>query len=152
MNRFSSFLIVIGTFLNLGQAQNNFNLKTVPEIHQQVIIVTTNGWNEITGTMKRFEKLNGDWVSIGDPVDVVVGKNGMAWGCGVHKNPVLGNEKKEGDGKAPAGAFNLSTAFGYMDNLKFEQGFPYRQATDRDYYVDDVTLGSQFLSMNRMNQ
>jgi zinc D-Ala-D-Ala dipeptidase len=50
---------------------------------------------------------------------MVVGRNGLAWGIGVvptddaqvrsESAPV----KREGDGRAPAGIFALSTAFGY---------------------------------------
>lgn len=62
-----------------------------------------------------------------------VGRNGLAWGD--DKKP---DHKVEGDGKAPAGIFNLSYAFGYAqpDSAQWIQ-LPYVQAHDQLVCVDD---------------
>ena len=45
-------------------------------------------------------------------------------------------KKLEGDGKSPTGIFSLGTAFGYNPSITTKM--PYRQATDDDFWVDDV--------------
>lgn len=85
----------------------------MPE-HQQLLVVTTPGWNAYQGTLQRFEWTDNNWQPIGERIDIVVGKKGMGWGIGVedftaNEGPV----KKEGDLKSPAGIFRLGAAFGY---------------------------------------
>jgi hypothetical protein len=111
----------------------------------QLIVVTTSGWNAVDGQLQRFQRSSPKkaWSAIGEPVGVVVGKNGLGWGSGV----VLLNEsgfrdatdpvKKEGDGKAPAGIFRLSTTFGYADSRKPKWKMPYLQLTQSVECVDD---------------
>ena len=38
---------------------------------------------------------------------VSVGRNGAAWGLGLHAAQPQGPQKQEGDGRAPAGVFTL---------------------------------------------
>ncbi len=59
-------------------------------------------------------------------VSAVIGKNGLA----------PAGEKKEGDGKTPSGTYSLGPAFGYESSIN--TGLLYRQATDIDFWVDDV--------------
>jgi L,D-peptidoglycan transpeptidase YkuD (ErfK/YbiS/YcfS/YnhG family) len=46
------------------------------------------------------------------------------------------DNKREGDGKSPSGVFPLGIAFGYDPSV--ETKMPYRQATENDFWVDDV--------------
>lgn len=87
----------------------------------QLIVVTTPDWNSTTGQAQLLERRKpGDhWKQVGEPFEIVVGKAGLAWGSGVSLS-LLSNVrgasdpvKKEGDGKAPAGIFRISRAFGY---------------------------------------
>jgi L,D-peptidoglycan transpeptidase YkuD (ErfK/YbiS/YcfS/YnhG family) len=87
----------------------------------QMIVVTTPDWNAVEGQLQRYERATPreTWSRVGEPISIVVGKNGLGWGMGVlatddpevrsASDPV----KKEGDGKAPAGVFTLGAAFGY---------------------------------------
>ena len=52
----------------------------------QLLVVTTEGWEEKSGYLHLFEKANPEdnWVLIDVPIPVVVGKSGMAWGIGLH--------------------------------------------------------------------
>ena len=59
-------------------------------------------------------------------VRAVIGRNGLA-------SP---DQKKEGDGKTPSGVFLLGPAFGYASSIT--TGLQYRQATQNDFWVDDV--------------
>lgn len=81
---------------------------------RQVLLVVTDNWESHTGTLRRFERAkNKEWSAAGEPISVVVGRNGLAWGRGVHGSPGEGPVKREGDGKAPAGVFAIGPAFGH---------------------------------------
>jgi len=87
----------------------------------QLVIVTTPKWDSVTGQAQLFERQqpHSRWRRVGGEFDIVVGETGLAWVNGVipvselkagtASEPV----KKEGDGRAPAGVFRLSKAFGY---------------------------------------
>jgi L,D-peptidoglycan transpeptidase YkuD (ErfK/YbiS/YcfS/YnhG family) len=80
---------------------------------RQLLVVTTPGWDVVAGELRRYERASagGAWTAVGSPTGIVVGKNGMAWDPALV--PVIpGPAKREGDGRAPAGAFALGTAFG----------------------------------------
>jgi D-alanyl-D-alanine dipeptidase len=73
----------------------------------------------------------------------MVGKTGLGWGFGLVKigrsiraksDPV----KKEGDGKAPAGVFRLSKAFGYAPQEQDGWKMPYVPLTSSIQCVDDT--------------
>jgi len=110
----------------------------------QAIVVATPDWNTVEGHLQRFERasMHAKWHSVGAPIAIVVGRNGLGWGVGVasdgpevraKSDPV----KKEGDIRSPAGVFALGTAFGYaaqpLDGLKL----PYLQLTPTIECVDD---------------
>ena len=83
---------------------------------RQVVVVTTRGWDDVPGTLRRFERkgTRGAWSRVGADVPVAVGRNGLGWGAGlVETGAYAGPQKKEGDGKAPAGVFALPAAFGF---------------------------------------
>lgn len=87
----------------------------IPEVSRQIILVITPVWDSQTGVLRRFERddTSSEWRGAGEARKVVVGKNGLAWGRGLHDIPVGGPVKKEGDGKAPAGVFRIGPLFGY---------------------------------------
>lgn len=110
---------------------------------QQLIVVTTRGWNEVPGTLQRYERkdVRASWQAVGTAVPIVVGKNGLGWGRGVNA-PVKGDGpvKHEGDGRSPAGIFTLESAFGYApaDSAQWLK-LPYQRATSTYECVDDTT-------------
>ncbi|MFM8394098.1 MAG: L,D-transpeptidase [Acidobacteriota bacterium] len=70
----------------------------------------------------------------------MVGKNGLAWAAelagpmGKRTDPV----KREGDGRSPAGAFTLGTAFGYApEQVMGRLAIDYLQVTKHHECVDD---------------
>lgn len=75
------------------------------EVHEpnQVLVVTTPTWEAIGGSAVLYE----DGLPAFGPVSVFVGRHGMAWGVGLHPEPTEGPVKREGDGRAPAGAFRI---------------------------------------------
>jgi L,D-peptidoglycan transpeptidase YkuD (ErfK/YbiS/YcfS/YnhG family) len=82
---------------------------------------------------------------VGEAIPVVVGRNGLGWGLGLHGATTMqadgdrGPEKKEGDGRAPAGIFKLSSAFGYAptDQVSWSK-LPYLEATTSQRCVNDA--------------
>ena len=107
-----------------------------------MVLVTTAEWSATDGTLQRYARgEGGPWQAVGEPVPVVVGRSGLGWGRGLHGAPPVGRGpiKAEGDGRAPAGAFRLSAAFGYGDSLA--TGLPY-VATPGLQCVDDRASAS----------
>ncbi len=109
---------------------------------RQLLVVTTAGWDTVPGTLRRFERdsLRGAWREVGEPVPIVVGRSGMGWGKGLHpERPAAGPVKREGDGRAPAGAFRLGSAFGYASASAVPWiRMPYLRSTESFRCVDDV--------------
>lgn len=107
---------------------------------RQMIVVRTADWDATTGSLRRYERIpDRAWVAVGDPVPVVVGRTGLAWGIGVRVAPEPGEPvKREGDGKSPAGEFQLGAAFGYAppDSAGWLR-IAYVQATPLLQCVDD---------------
>ncbi len=117
--------------------QNNKITKiTIPKETSQLIKVTTKNWNTKDGKLQRYEKdKKGNWIKVGKTVDIVLGRNGLGWGLGLHTIPKNAKYiKKEGDGKSPAGLFHLGNGFGYQD---FKINFPYAKYSRTDHCVDD---------------
>lgn len=107
-----------------------------------MILVTTADWHSVTGKLQRFERNSwaGGWTPIGSEIPIVVGRTGLAWGRGAHGAPPgQGPIKREGDGRAPAGVFHLSSAFGYApaDEASFVR-LPYTQSKENIECVDDA--------------
>lgn len=107
---------------------------------RQMIVVTTADWDAVDATLQRYERGDdGAWRAIGDPVPAAVGRTGLAWGTGIHPDPRDdGPQKREGDGKAPAGIYRLSSAFGYAPAAEASWiRMPYVQSDARIECVDD---------------
>jgi L,D-peptidoglycan transpeptidase YkuD (ErfK/YbiS/YcfS/YnhG family) len=106
----------------------------------QAVLVTTASWDATDGVLRRYARPLADapWEPVGEPARVSVGRTGLAWGTGLHPQVPEGPQKREGDGKAPAGIFVLSSAFGYASAE--EAGWvrlPYHESTPSVKCVDD---------------
>ncbi|MGH8196116.1 MAG: L,D-transpeptidase family protein [Woeseiaceae bacterium] len=102
---------------------------------RQLVLVTTAGWDSSRGMLQSFARTERGWETVYPAVPVVVGRAGSAWGVGLHP-PQSGREKREGDGRSPAGAFAIGIAFGYADAA--DTTLPY-VAMDADDYCIDVS-------------
>jgi zinc D-Ala-D-Ala dipeptidase len=110
---------------------------------RQLVVVTTRDWDSVPGTLRRFERKNSKakWQPVGAAVPVVVGRNGLGWGVGLGARAGDGPDKKEGDGKAPAGVFKLGPAFGFDASSSSWLKMPYAPLTPSVECVDDVKSG-----------
>jgi len=93
---------------------------------EQLIFAINTDSSSFHVTIHTLEKKSGAWHLVFPALEGSVGERGFA-GIG---------EKREGDGKTPSGIFPLGTAFGYDPSVVTKM--PYRQATDDDFWVDDV--------------
>jgi L,D-peptidoglycan transpeptidase YkuD (ErfK/YbiS/YcfS/YnhG family) len=109
----------------------------------QLVVVTTNDWNEVPGTARLFERTraNAHWKAVGARFPVVVGRNGLALAEAANfPVPVSFADmpfKKEGDGRSPAGLFPLTAAFGTAANPG-QIKLSYTKLDEYTECVDDV--------------
>jgi L,D-peptidoglycan transpeptidase YkuD (ErfK/YbiS/YcfS/YnhG family) len=123
----------------------------LPERSGQCILGVADGWNSSHVTLSYHEKKDGKWVPVGEAWKGRLGSKGLVWGRGIHPNPRGANVKKEGDGRAPAGVFNLGGVWGVDKQVKKHPKTFYHQVTPRDLWVEDPSSKyyNQFLSLNR---
>lgn len=100
---------------------------------RQMVRVTTADWNASQAQLQRYEKGAHGWHPVGAAFAVAVGRNGSAWGVGLHAAQT-GPQKREGDGRSPAGVFALGHAFGYADSLA--DAWPYAPMSADHWCID----------------
>ena len=93
---------------------------------EQLIFATNRDSSPVLVTIHALEKNNGVWHLVFPTFTGSIGEVGYA----------AIDDKREGDGKSPSGIFPLGIAFGYAPSVVTKM--PYRQATDDDFWVDDV--------------
>ncbi len=104
---------------------------------EQLILIVSDDFNNTHAVLTRYEKEQNEFNKVGKTTIVNIGRNGLAWGIGESGfTPKAGEPiKKEGDGRAPAGIFVISKAFGYAPTIKTKM--PYVQADKELICVDD---------------
>ena len=101
-------------------------LKGLDQSVSQAVVVEAVAGAASMARVSVWEKKEGGWELVSPVWQANVGKNGIA----------PPGEKREGDGRTPAGIFHLALAFGYGDSA--ETGLTYRQAGANDFWVDDA--------------
>ncbi len=108
---------------------------------RQVIVAQAPGWNSNTATLQAYQRAsaNSPWQPVfAQPVPILLGRAGLAWGRGVFTPPRNGIPMKvEKDWRAPAGVFQLGSLFGYAARPPSGAKWPYIQVGPWDAYVDD---------------
>ncbi len=111
----------------------------------QTVVVTTKDWNALQGTAQLFERADtkSNWTKKGAGFPVVIGKNGLAWS---EEFEYLLKEKpqtfkREGDGKSPAGVFDLTSAFGSAAKSAYVK-LPFTKLEESTECVDDTNSAS----------
>lgn len=127
-------LALLAVLVPLGcTAQPGASEPPIPDASHQLVLVVTDAWDATDGTLRRFARTDAGWEAVGEAVAVVVGRSGLGWGRGLHPAGLRGPQKREGDGRAPAGVFALTETFGYADSAA--TGLPYIAS---DYTVECV--------------
>ncbi|WP_425603895.1 L,D-transpeptidase family protein [Stenotrophomonas mori] len=101
---------------------------------RQLVVVTAPSWDAPAGHLQAYERGDGGWRPHGDGFDVALGRNGSAWGLGLHPSQQDGPHKREGDGRSPAGVFGIGEAFGYASRIG--GALPYRPMLASNYCMD----------------
>ena len=107
---------------------------------RQLVLIITPDWNADHGVLRMYERDGAGWRPVGTTHPVMVGRTGSAWGVGLHDEGHPGPQKREGDGRSPAGVFNIGEAFGYAPGAR--TALPYA-AMQASHYCVDVS-GSPF--------
>jgi L,D-peptidoglycan transpeptidase YkuD (ErfK/YbiS/YcfS/YnhG family) len=116
-------------------------VPTEPSFRQLLLVIAPE-WASTAGRLQRFvQDGNGVWQAFAPALAVSLGRFGLAWGRGLHP-PVgeSGPQKKESDGRAPAGIFAITALFGYAaPDSPFARGakLPYLCATPDLKAIDD---------------
>jgi zinc D-Ala-D-Ala dipeptidase len=106
---------------------------------RQMVLVVTPAWDSTSGTLRRYVRSEtGAWRAVGDVVPIVVGRTGVAWDDSQVRPGAGEPVKHEGDGRSPAGAFALDTAFGFdaRQSVSWVR-LPYLQLRTTTECVDD---------------
>ena len=140
-----SFFYLLVALLLAATALALTKERTLMSKCTELVVVTTADWNSSQATLRRYARPNirAPWKEIGEPITVVVGKTGLAWGKGaISVDAQVGKPddpvKKEGDGRAPAGVFYLSKVFGYAPQEQPGWKMPYVNLTSSIECVDDA--------------
>lgn len=107
-----------------------------PNVRQLIISIAPT-WNSSTGRLQRFERDGSTWKAVGEPIRVLYGTNGLAWGRGELGQEQEGLKKIERDKRAPAGLFALGKIYTYDAALPEGAKYPFRTLTKADAWVDD---------------
>lgn len=110
--------------------------EVVPAESRQLAVVTVPSWDSDEGVLRKFQRDNvdGPWVEVDSSTEVTIGRAGTAWGRGLHPAQASGPQKKEGDGRAPAGVFAIGEAFGYGERVA--TGLTYSPMQPTQYCID----------------
>lgn len=130
MRRCAQFLLAIVSWFFVSVA---FAEDVVPASSQQLVLVVAESDTSQAASLYTFAREASTWRKVSGPVAVTLGRTGLAWGIGLHP-PQQGRQKREGDGKAPAGVFLLGDAFGSAPALI--TGLNYQSMTSDHYCVD----------------
>ena len=100
---------------------------------RQLILVVTPDWDADAGALTTWQREDGAWKIAAPAAPVTIGRAGAAWGLGLHPAQD-GVQKREGDGRAPAGVFALGPAFGYAPTLA--TSMPYLPMSASHWCID----------------
>lgn len=111
----------------------------------QAVVVTTKDWNALQGAAQLFERADTKsiWTIKGAAFPVVLGTNGLAWSDEfeylLREKPQ--SFKREGDGRSPAGVFDLTSAFGSNEKPDYVK-LPFTKLEESTECVDDTNSAS----------
>lgn len=126
----------------------------MPDTCSQAIIGLTDGWDSTQVTLCLVEKNSqGQWVQTLGPYSGRLGRSGLVWGLGLNPIPRGASTKVEGDGRSPAGIFNIGDLYLSMgQNIARSPQLKTIMVTPADLWVTDAArpdLYNRHLRLNR---
>jgi D-alanyl-D-alanine dipeptidase len=111
----------------------------VPVESRQLVLSLSESWDAPASMVRWYERASTrePWTPVGDSITASLGRKGLGWGRGLHSGGGQGPTKREGDGKSPAGVFDLRLATGYAEAAPPGTRLRYRMATPTLRCVDD---------------
>ncbi len=111
----------------------------VPADTRQLLLAVSPGWDAPTASLRAYERrgANQPWRPAGPAFAASLGRSGLGWGRGLQPPGLPGPRKREGDGRSPAGVFELRLVTGYAEAPPPGTRLPYRPATATLVCVDD---------------
>lgn len=125
-------------FLSLFICTSSLFASPVTDNSRALLVAIPDSWNSRHASLQLYRRASARdaWVKTNTPIPVHLGRRGLAWGRGLHPAQP-GLQKREGDGKSPAGLFLLGNIlYGYADRSPIP-GWRYRQVTDRDLWIEE---------------
>ncbi len=155
-NLISIFIILIVLMYSCSEKPA---AKGIPPSSRQLVLVLTDSVTSTKGFLYYFEREDNffNWKRLNSKFPVVIGRNGLGLGRGLHHPSVIQDfpVKKEGDGRSPAGIFNLSAVFGYKSPGQMTGlNMPYIHITELSECIDDANSKyyNQIVSGDSMQQ
>lgn len=134
-------LLPLFTLVATGAAEADTKGTGTRAVPGQLIVTITDSWDSTTGRLQCYDRTSRGWKAAFDrPIEVLLGRKGLAWGRGLHGRSAAGRQKTEGDGRAPAGAFEIGKIYTYDSKLPTGARYPFRTVTRWDAWVDDPNL------------
>ncbi len=111
----------------------------VPGESRQLLLSVSETWDAPAARVQLYERASAEapWRPAGEPLSASLGRSGLGWGRGLHAAQADGPQKREGDGRSPAGVFDLRLLLGYGATPPGGTRLPYRQSTPALRCVDD---------------
>lgn len=108
----------------------------------KIMLVLTENWESMEANVYFLEKNNQKWQKTPQTMQALIGVKGLGMGLGLHDSIEELDfksfpQKKEGDGKSPAGIFFISQIMGYDSVLFCGNKLDYKQITSSLHAVDD---------------
>jgi D-alanyl-D-alanine dipeptidase len=110
-------------FVSLGSCAQAVRTAVAPpsspiDSARQLVVIVSPDWSSTTASMRLFARAatGQPWSPDGPAASVVLGRTGLAWADSTLASSAGQPVKHEGDGKSPAGAFALDTAFGFSSS------------------------------------
>lgn len=110
---------------------------TLPDDCRQCVVGVAADWNQSHATLRCYEKTASGWKAAGPAWPTRLGRDGLAWGAGIHGVPKGEASKKEGDWRSPAGIFAIGGVWSHDPAVKRHPGLFFRKVTSRDLWVED---------------
>lgn len=109
----------------------------IPASSTQCVLGLAQDWNSSRATLRLYERRGKDWRPAAAQCQARLGRDGLAWGLGLHPDAATGMEKREGDWRSPAGVFAIGGVWSRDPKVVRHPRIPFRRITPRDLWVED---------------